>query len=511
MSIRIYAIIFVCLFGSISNEELDISLVEENIDSVETDESNFSTGVKDVHRFVKQYREVNLYDVPPEDKVLELIHTIDFTKPGNNKFSKLGVLLDKFFILTKNGIPFRDIREAIPLGVPLSDALIAMHKLTFQRKVKNEGKKKKKDPNVVMMELMGYVLSGKTDLKFVDKVLSFVKDNPTFAVTKAVELATKFGFITRHTSKSIHNNFLPIFESDVASEYVDSFYNMTMNFFRTPSGERIVSQFPEIIKNPSVDKVVEFLKKESEWNAQMFFDSMENSDYKNGILKMLSSLIAKIIAQGEILFGSPSERGLLLMNGLLLSQGIPAYNTKRPIYSLGVAVNKAIKLFTTFRFDVSPYISTIEDLFKELTESAQWKLFFSLDEVQRVTAIQRFIDDEVTEHIGDLWSMHSYMSKNNKWNCIERFLCLEAQKAKKSGKETQQIGASVMSMVAAWIWNENSINADFWKYYEAVWNGISLECDTKYPMKDLKDCVALSWQEEGSKNKMELNFDKVEL
>ncbi|CAB4065062.1 unnamed protein product [Lepeophtheirus salmonis] len=458
----------------ISNEELDISLVEENIDSVETDESNFSTGVKDVHRFVKQYREVNLYDVPPEDKVLELIHTIDFTKPGNNKFSKLGVLLDKFFILTKNGIPFRDIREAIPLGVPLSDALIAMHKLTFQRKVKNE------------------------DLKFVDKVLSFVKDNPTFAVTKAVELATKFGFITRHTSKSIHNNFLPIFESDVASEYVDTENESYHNFLKSS-------------KNPSVDKVVEFLKKESEWNAQMFFDSMENSDYKNGILKMLSSLIAKIIAQGEILFGSPSERGLLLMNGLLLSQGIPAYNTKRPIYSLGVAVNKAIKLFTTFRFDVSPYISTIEDLFKELTESAQWKLFFSLDEVQRVTAIQRFIDDEVTEHIGDLWSMHSYMSKNNKWNCIEIFLCLEAQKAKKSGKETQQIGASVMSMVAAWIWNENSINADFWKYYEAVWNGISLECDTKYPMKDLKDCVALSWQEEGSKNKMELNFDKVEL
>ncbi|QQP48751.1 Putative LOC100167353, partial [Caligus rogercresseyi] len=481
------------------SSEADPKILEEHIESIQVDESVYAPGVRDIHRYVKEYRELNKHTIPPEGQILDLLHTIDFTKSGNNKFSKLGVLLDKFHGLAKNGVPFEDIRKAIPNGAELSQALIGVHNLNFEQRdqLKKSGKKtktappkkKKKDPNVAMMELMGY---------------------PGFAVSKGVELATGLGFISKPTSKAITENLVPILQSEAAGEYVNSFYNMTMAFFRSPSGERLILGLPDILKDPTPERGLKFLKKEIEWNTELFFDSMENSDYKDNVLKIISSYVSKGITQGERLLGAPSEKGLLLLNGLFLSQGLPAYDHNRPIYSLGMGINKGIKLFTTFRFDVSPYIDSLEEMFKDIKESGSWKLFFSLDEGQRLTAVQRFIDDELSEPIGDLWFMHSSMSKGGTWACAPRYVCLETQRAKKRGKEAQQVGTSVLSMALAWIWNEGG--GEFWNVYEAVWSGVSLECDAKYPPKDFKDCDPLPWQNEGApKNKMELNFDKIEL
>ena len=53
---------------------------------------------------------------------------------------------------------------------------------------------------------------------------------------------------------------------------------------------------------------------------------------------------------------SPVNQMPIIINGFLLSYKLPAYDPKTPAKSVAAVINKAIKLFTTFKFDAAPYI-----------------------------------------------------------------------------------------------------------------------------------------------------------
>ena len=57
-----------------------------------------------------------------------------------------------------------------------------------------------------------------------------------------------------------------------------------------------------------------------------------------------------------------------VMNELLASQGLPAIDTKNPVDSLTKIANKAIKLFTTWKLDLTPHVKEAREVYEKIYE-----------------------------------------------------------------------------------------------------------------------------------------------
>merc|ERR1719285_1261071 len=58
----------------------------------------------------------------------------------------------------------------------------------------------------------------------------------------------------------------------------------------------------------------------------------------------------------------------VLINGLLVSQRLPTIDMKNPVDSLTKIANKAIKLFTTWKLDLTPHVKEIRETLTKIYE-----------------------------------------------------------------------------------------------------------------------------------------------
>ena len=122
-----------------------------------------------------------------------------------------------------------------------------------------------------------------------------------------------------------------------------------------------------------------------EYNWRLFFTKLVNSNYKDEFVNKISEASVRVYEYFKNPpKNSPVNQLPLILNGFLVSYNLPGYqdwnfcnfklnkniyisafDSKAPAKSVAAVLNKAIKLFSTFKFDVAPYV---ENSYATVTE-----------------------------------------------------------------------------------------------------------------------------------------------
>ena len=184
------------------------------------------------------------------------------------------------------------------------------------------------------------------------------------------------------------------------------------------------------------------------------------------------------------------------------------------IPSLFDLVDKCIKTFTTWKFDLLEYkdetLTYIADIEKEYVTSAS---FHKLTEEEQITLVARFFRDNLVEPFQHLFSARNLLVKHPEGSkCAESLLCHLNAHMKNEGKIKSGV-TKMMSLVAAYFWsNVEPEDPELRiKYYAAIWNAFKPEtnCEQQYtPTGKENICHIFPWQEAKF---MSLNFEHTEL
>jgi hypothetical protein len=311
----------------------------------------------------------------------------------------------------------------------------------------------------------------------------------------------------------------------LASEYglsmVEKGYSFLETFATTESGKRLMAAAPQMIAAKDLESFLAILSKEAEFNWSKFFANIDNADYKAMLMERVSGyLLMAYDAIHNPPKGSMLAKAPILLNGFLISYRIPTFDSKKPSQSITAILNKCIKLFSTWKLDVGPYVETATTTFNQAFEKQmKGNKFGELDLEQKKAFISRSLDNELVEPIQTVWLTFSHLSEGAP-ECAPHLLCAINQREFHSGAgESRKQVVKGASLAASWALAQNkcdarkstgeSANKDkYWELYKAVWSGAKGEdCTVKFPTKD-KKCNLFSWQ---SKNYMNTQYDHIEL
>jgi len=258
--------------------------------------------------------------------------------------------------------------------------------------------------------------------------------------------------------------------------------NVLINVAGSESGQRFIKLMPQFLATRDLQSFLEILGEEAEWNWRLFFDNIENEDYKDAFLETL----AGYLTQGyELLLNPPKDSTLsqipLMINGFLISYRIPAFDSSSPIKSITAIINKCIRLFTTYKFDSKPYVQQVQEaLSKSLQKYLEDKNFNVLTEQERKSIIVSLLNDEFVSPIQKVWEV--YLQAASQPECSEQFLCLLNMKEKKSKQgQTRQAVVNGASLAASWSLSRASQEV-YMSLHNAVMAGSKgADCMASYP------------------------------
>eukprot|EP00088_Acartia_fossae_P038116 TRINITY_DN3941_c0_g1_i3.p1 TRINITY_DN3941_c0_g1~~TRINITY_DN3941_c0_g1_i3.p1 ORF type:complete len:581 (+),score=127.84 TRINITY_DN3941_c0_g1_i3:81-1823(+) len=280
-------------------------------------------------------------------------------------------------------------------------------------------------------------------------------------------------------------------------------------FMKSESGQRLVKVLPKIANANDLDAFLELVHEEAEWNWAQVFDNFQNSDYKEKILEQAS----EYIVYGYEYFENPPKqlkKVPVLINGFLMSNGIPTFDSKKPEQSVIGIINKGLKLFTTVKgFDCGPYVKAISKSFsKAFDRQSKGNNWSELNSKQRSHLLARLIDNELVEPMQSVWNVYTH-SVNN-LECAEHLLCLVNHNERKNNVDSRIAVVKASSLAASWALAhvKNNRGEKYWNMYKAVWHGSKGEdCLTTYKVNG-ETCNIFAWQKT---NFMSTNYDHIEL
>ena len=146
----------------------------------------------------------------------------------------------------------------------------------------------------------------------------------------------------------------------------------------------------------------------------MFFDSIENSDYKEDILDSVASYIVKVIKtltsyfflyrifQGYDFVQNIPKDGMLaqaplFINGLLISYRLPAFDSRAPLDSITKIVAKSVKLYSPWKkLDITPHAKMVIDALNQAYQAqAKGNTFSKLGQEEKKALLARVMDAEL--------------------------------------------------------------------------------------------------------------------
>jgi len=302
------------------------------------------------------------------------------------------------------------------------------------------------------------------------------------------------------------NSFL---ESEQGTKFVDGFYAAFEDFVKSESWKRLTALVPQLMAAKDMDAMLEVLTKEAQSNWGMFFDSIENSDYKENILDSVASYIVKgydfvqNIPKDGMLAQAP-----LFINGLLISYRLPAFDSRAPLDSITKIVAKSVKLYSPWKkLDITPHAKMVIDALNQAYQAqAKGNTFSKLGQEEKKALLARVMDAELISPVQTVWTVYSHAS--TKSECAEHLLCIiNQQELRENQGQTRLAVLKGASLAAGWALSQGSKDA-YWRLYKAVWAGTKGDdCSVVFPQKG-NSCQIFQWQKQSFMN---TQYDHVEL
>jgi len=269
-------------------------------------------------------------------------------------------------------------------------------------------------------------------------------------------------------------------ESDQGRELMEGAKELMAGVAESNSGQRLLRLAPQLMGLKDMQSLMEILGKEVEYNWRLFFTKIVNSNYKAQFVNTISEGSVKTYEYFKNPpKNSPVNQLPVILNGFLMSYHLPAYDSKAPAKSISAVLNKGIKLFSTFKFDVAPYIensytTVTEALGKHVRESEYRGLALE----DKVRLVARVLDTELVEPVIRVWHVYTQAAEQPK--CAAKFLCEINRQERKS--ETKKVGVvKAASYAASWTMSKASTEI-YWKLYHAVNAGsMGADCEASYP------------------------------
>jgi len=443
---------------------------------------------KDIKKIVD--RQAPVFDSPAKTK--DVLHTL----AENLKSELVRLTLDTPPTKTKKSPPPQKKEKKQPTknagfgGLDLADYLTLGSSLL---KGGNAGQ---------MMDL----LSGKADIASMFSLLPSLIENGNYKdllnkVLGSYLEGTPYGPMIQQYAGSM-------LESEQGQAVIEGLYSTLEKFVKSESGRRLTTVLPKLFAAKDMESMLEIVGSEAEWNWSMFFNNIENSDYKENFMDTLSEYI--VIAY-EFVTNPPKDSMLskapILINGFLISNRIPAFDSKKPVESLTKIVNKCIRLFTTWKLDVTPYAKVIKDAVSQAIKTqAGDNSLSSLKFHEKKSLISRMLDTELMTPVQTVWSVYRHVSADKKQaKCASHLLCQINKREREN--LTRQAVTKGASLAVAWALSKGDKDK-YWVLYKSVWEGSKGDdCMSNYPVKG-DNCQVFSWQ----KNQfMNTEYDHVEL
>jgi len=499
-------------------EKLDDILKKENeIDDTNVDapkkKSVFSKQEIDMlASFIDEYSSDQNLDVPT-DLIISIVERVEKSSKPNlpQIFVQLGPIIDVISALSKKTNDLQKIidRQGPVFGSPAKtkDVLHTLAenlkselvRLTLETPPPSKKKspppppppkkeKKEKKPEDYLTnffktgngEQLLALLSGSGDMSALNNILPQLLGGGNYAeillnlVGSYLE-GSPYGPLIKQYGK----NFLV---SEQGVMLTQGFTTVLENVAVSESGQRFVKVMPQLLAAKDLQSILEILGEEAEFNWRLFFDSIDNSEYKDSFIDSL----ADYSVQGYNFIQNPPKDSVLnqiplMINGFLISYRIPAFDARAPVKSLTAILNKCIRLFTTYKTDTTPYIKEAEKALKQsLDKYLNGKTFGKLSSSDKKSLISSMIDSELVSPVQRVWDVYSQAA--SKPQCAEKFLCLLNMKEKKS-KEGQTRLAVVKgaSLAAGWTLSQARQEV-YWSMYNAVMAGSKgADCEASYP------------------------------
>ena len=268
------------------------------------------------------------------------------------------------------------------------------------------------------------------------------------------------------------------------------------------------------------------MTKEAESNWDSFFHSINNEDYKVQIIDSFSSSLVQVRSQGCFIFyltrifqqifdffngiekGSVLSQAPLLVNGFLLSNKLPRFDSNNPIGSLTKIVTKCIQKYAGMNIlDMTPYIESVSEALSQAYQTqAKGNTFSKLTSKEKQSLITRLLDLEVVSPLQTVWT--AFTKSRDQPGCEEHLMCLVSMMAVKTNSSPARVAViKGSSLVASWALSRNN-KEKYWRLYKAVWTGGRGEdCSVAFPVTG-NTCHVFSWQK---KQMMNTQYDHIEL
>jgi len=278
---------------------------------------------------------------------------------------------------------------------------------------------------------------------------------------------------------------------------------------KSESWKRLTTLVPQLMAAKDMETMLNVLTKEAESNWGMFFDSIENSDYKENVLESIATWLVKgYDFVQNIPSNSMMAQAPLLINGALMSYRLPAFDSRAPLDSITKILAKSVKLYSPWKkLDITPHAKLVtEALTQAYQKQAKGNTFSKLGAEEKKALIARVLDSELVSPVQTVWAVYSHATQQP--TCAEHLLCLiNHHEIKQKQGQTRVAVMKGSSLAVGWALSQGSKEA-YWRLYKAVWAGTKGEdCMVTYPVNG-NTCQIFHWQKQ---NFMNTQYDHVEL
>lgn len=305
-------------------------------------------------------------------------------------------------------------------------------------------------------------------------------------------------------------------DSPAGSAFLDNAWKVVEDFIKSENGKRFMKLVPGLMAAKDMDETLALLSKEAEINWGEFFTKIQNSDYKSSALEAT----ADYMVQGYDFVVNPPKDSMIskvpvVLNGLLVSQRLPTIDMKNPVDSLTKIANKAIKLFTTWKLDLTPHVKEVKETLAQIYEKqAKGNKFEKLSAKEKRTLLARILEEEFVNPIQVVWQVYQHVS-NGKPQCSEHLLCMVNHREFRNLKPLRPTESSptrlavtkAASLGVAWTLAKGD-KEEYWRLYRAIYEGAQgTDCSIRFS-SPAKGCDLFPWQRQDFMN---TQYDHVEL
>ncbi len=316
------------------------------------------------------------------------------------------------------------------VGGGAGDALAKLQHLLKNWHCPDDGSPKKVEENGVD----GYV-------RYFSKLRSVLEANPGAALQTGLAYLHGRGWISRDVMPIAQMLAGYLEGAPDKIEYLASALDYFEKFVGTESGRRALRAVPKLA-TASADEALEIFKHEADFNQEIFFSLMANSDLAENFLKKVARRLINGIQYCRSLL--EDDLKFAILNSVFISNNVPPLNRRNLLKSSMDTFEKLTHKYTPF-IETTNYYESVRALQEEIERD-----YFRFDDLSRLSdeemenALGGFLEDNFVSPARDAWLANRQVTSGSP-RCAEQLACLYSRNHRRQGPIVRWIARAFAS------------------------------------------------------------------